>query len=515
MLKMNSLVNAVIEFNHLDSNQIDQLHNPKEYKISSHTLFDQAEEIVLSHIKKNNKIIICGDYDADGICSTTILYRTLKKLNADVGYYIPNRFKEGYGLNDNTVELALNKGYELFILVDNGVSADSSLVKIKEAGKKCIILDHHSYEGDVLCDCLVHPNLLDEDYHDMCGSGLALNLAERLIGYDPFNVSLAGIATIADLMPLWGFNRSLVTRSVSEINNHQAQVFMNLLNSSKSISETDIAFQLVPKLNAIGRLADVIDVNQVVKYLCLDNIGSIDAFSKEIIRVNEMRKEINQRMYVKALEMLSNENVIVLYDESFHEGIVGITAGRLASELKKPVFVLNKEGNRLKGSGRSFGSIDLRDLVSPANHLLNRFGGHSQAAGLELDISNVNAFIQLVNENKEALIQHSVDYQFLDMKHEWLDLDVFNELLNYGPFGQGFQIPSFRFNEFEIKGSRIIRGGISFDLSIYNMNISAVYFQSILDERLILSNFSSFIGRVTLDEFRGQRKLKIMIESFE
>ena len=103
MLKMNSLVNAVIEFNHLDSNQIDQLYNPKEYKISSHTLFDQAEEIVLSHIKKNNKIIICGDYDADGICSTTILYRTLKKLNADVGYYIPNRFKEGYGLNDNTV----------------------------------------------------------------------------------------------------------------------------------------------------------------------------------------------------------------------------------------------------------------------------------------------------------------------------------------------------------------------------------------------------------------------------
>lgn len=515
MLKMNSLLNAVIEFNHLDSKQVDQLFNPMEYKISSHCLFEQAEEIVLSHIKQNSKIIICGDYDADGICSTTILYRTLKTLNANVGYYIPNRFKEGYGLNDNTVELALKKGYELFILVDNGVSADSSLLRIKEAGKMCLILDHHSYEGDVLCDCLVHPNLLDDKYHDMCGSGLALNLAERLIGYDAFNVSLAGIATIADLMPLWGFNRSLVSRSITEINNHQAQVFMNLFSSSKLINETDIAFQLVPKLNAIGRLADIIDVNQVVKYLCLDNSGSIVAFSKEIIRVNEMRKEINQRMYVKALELLSDDDVIVLYDESFHEGIVGITAGRLASELKKPVFVLNKEGNRLKGSGRSYGTIDLRDLVSPAIHLLNRFGGHSQAAGLELDIDHVSAFKQLINENKNALVQHSLDNHYLDMKYEWMSIDVFKDLLNYGPFGQGIQIPSFRFTNFVIKSSRIIRGGISFDLNMNSMNISAVYFQSILDERLIQSNFSSFIGRVTLDEFRGQRKLKIMIESFE
>jgi len=515
MLKTNSLLNAIIEFNHLDLNQINQLYNPKEYKISSHNLFERAEEIVLNHIKRNNKIIICGDYDADGICSTTILFRTLKKLNADVGYYIPNRFKEGYGLNDNTVDLALQKGYELFILVDNGVSADSSLLKIREAGKTCIILDHHSYEKEVLCDCLVHPDLLDEDYHDMCGSGLAVNLAERLVGYDAFNVSLAGIATVADLMPLWGFNRSLVSKSLVEINNHQAQVFMNLINTTKLISETDIAFQLVPKLNAIGRLADVIDVNQVVKYLCLDNNNSIDLFSKEIIRVNDMRKDINQRMYIKALEMIADDKVIVIYDDSFHEGIVGITAGRLSSELKKPVFVLNQEGNRLKGSGRSYGSIDLRELVAPAIHLLNRFGGHSQAAGLEIDVSKVELFKELINENTGALIQHTEKKHFLDMKDEWLSLEVFENLMRFGPFGQGIYIPSFRFSNFTIKSNRIIRGGISFELNINSMNVSAVYFQSILDERLIQSDFSNFIGRITLDEFRGQKKLKIMIESFE
>lgn len=515
MLNMNSLLNAIIDFNGLNSKQINQLFNPLDFKISDHPLFLDAEKIIMNMIQLKKKIIVCGDYDADGICSTTILFRTLKKLNADVGYYIPNRFKEGYGLNDNTVDLALGKGYELFILVDNGVSADSSLKKIKEAGKTCIILDHHSYEGDILCDCLVHPNLLDDDYRDMCGSGLAYNLSERLIGYDAFNVSLAGIATIADLMPLWGFNRSLVSKSLFEINHNQAQVFMNLLNVIKSINETDIAFQLVPKLNAIGRLADIIDVNQVVKYLCLDNSNSIDTFSKEIIRVNDLRKEINQKMYVKALEMIKDDNVVVLYDESFHEGIVGITAGRLSSELKKPVFVLNREGSRLKGSARSYGSIDLRELVTPALSLLNRFGGHSQAAGLELDIENVELFKQLINENTSALIQHSQDEHYLEMRSEWLSIPVFEELNQYGPFGQGIQIPSFKFNDFVIKSSRIIRGGISFDLSINNMIISAVYFQSVLDERLVQSNFSSFIGRVTLDEFRGIKKLKIMIESFE
>jgi single-stranded-DNA-specific exonuclease len=177
--------------------------------------------------------------------------------------------------------------------------------------------------------------------------------------------------------------------------------------------------------------------------------------------------------------------------------------------------VLNKEGSRLKGSARSYGSIDLRNLVSPAMNLLNRFGGHSQAAGLELDVNQVDLFIKVINENTEALTQQSLDDHFLQMKDEWLKIDVFEDLYQYGPFGQGIQIPSFKFTDFIIKSNRLIRGGISFDLLINSMNISAVYFQSNLDERIILSDFSSFIGRVTLDEFRGQRKLKIMIESFE
>lgn len=515
MLKINSLLKSIIEYNDLDEYQINQLFNPLDFKVSNHPLFIQAEDMIKTAIENKDKIIICGDYDADGICSTTILYRTLKKLGANVGYYIPNRFKEGYGLNDNTVDLALGKEYELFILVDNGVSAESSLKKIREAGKLSIILDHHSYEGEVMCDCLVHPNLLDEDYHDMCGSGLAYNLSERLMGYDAFNVSLAGIATIADLMPLWGFNRSLVIQSLKEINNNQAQVLMNLLNSNKMINETDIAFQLVPKLNAIGRLADIIDVNKLVKYLCLDESSSIDAFSKEIIRVNDLRKEINQKMYVKALEMIEDKNVIVLYDEEFHEGIVGITAGRLASELNKAVFILNREGNRLKGSARSNGSIDLRELVKPALGLLNRFGGHSQAAGLELDIEHVHTFIEIINSNIDALNQHLESVNYLDMKDEWLSINMFEELYQFRPFGQGIQIPSFKFKEYKIKSNRLIRGGISFELDFNNSIINAVYFQTVLDERLIQSNFSSFIGRITLDEFRGQKKLKIMIESFE
>lgn len=515
MLNENSLISRVIDFNKLDENQIEQLMNPVEFKISDHRLFVQAEKIVLDAIKMNKKIIVCGDYDADGICSTSILYYMLKKLNANVGYYIPNRFSEGYGLNDNTVDLALNKGYELFILVDNGVSATSSLNKIKEGNAQALILDHHSYEGEVVCDCLVHPNLLDDHYKDMCGSGLAYNLAERLIGYDSFLVSLAGIATIADLMPLWGFNRSLVIRALKEINTNQRQVFMSLLNSNENITETDLAFQLVPKLNAIGRLADKINVNKVVEYLCSEDFKSIDTFAKEIIRINELRKEINQKMYIRALELITDEPVLVLYDPMFHEGIVGITAGRLANELKRPVFVLNQEGNRLKGSARSYGPINLKELVEPASDLLNRFGGHAQAAGLELDLSNIETFKQRLFANSDVLNRHDVVSNDIVMEEDWFNIESFVELYKFRPFGQGFEIPSFRFNEISILSNRIIRGGISFDLSLFNRTVSAVYFQSTLDERLIRSNFSSIIGRVSVDNFRNQTKLKILIESFE
>jgi single-stranded-DNA-specific exonuclease len=349
----------------------------------------------------------------------------------------------------------------------------------------------------------------------MCGSGLAYNLSERLIGYDAYNVSLAGIATVADLMPLWGFNRACVIRSLNEINNNQALVLMNLLNPRGRINETDLAFQLVPKLNAIGRLADLINVNKVVEYLCLENTSAIDLFSKEIIRINDLRKEINQKMYIKSLEMIDSSRVIVLYDSDFHEGIVGITAGRLASELKRPVFVLNQEGSRLKGSARSYGSIDLRKLIEPASHLLVRFGGHAQAAGIELDIKNVDEFKYIINQNEDALVQQKSDINFLKMRDEWLTIESFIELNQFGPFGQGFQIPSFKFNDFTILSSRIIRGGISFDLAFHNIFISAVYFQNTLDERLIQSNFTSIIGRITVDDYRNQRKLKILIESIE
>jgi single-stranded-DNA-specific exonuclease len=515
MLNENSLIHKVIEFNQLNENQIEQLRNPIDFKVSEHNLFIHAERIVLDAISLNKKIIICGDYDADGICSTSIMYYTLKKMNANVGYYIPNRFSEGYGLNDNTVDLALKKGYELFILVDNGVSATSSLNKIKEAHAQALILDHHSYEGEIVCDCLVHPNLLDDHYKDMCGSGLAYNLAERLIGYDSFLVSLAGIATIADLMPLWGFNRSLVIQGLKEINSNQRQVFMKLLNSNENITETDIAFQLVPKLNAIGRLADKINVNKVVEYICSVNNESIDLFSKEIIRINELRKDINQKMYIRALELITDEPVQVLYDPTFHEGIVGITAGRLANELKRPVFVLNQEGERLKGSARSYGSINLKELVEPAIELLNRFGGHAQAAGLELDSKNVQIFKQRMINNTEVLNRHDVTSNDIEMKEEWFNIDSFNELYQYRPFGQGFEIPSFKFEPISILSNRIIRGGISFDLSLFNQTISAVYFQNTLDERLIRSDFDRIIGRVTLDNFRNKTKLKILIESFE
>lgn len=509
-----TLLDALIEFNQLNEHQIYELHTPPKLVFSEHPLFFKANELIREAIVKKRKMIVCGDYDADGIIATTIMVQTLRKLGADVGYYIPNRFTEGYGLNVATVVKALDKGYSFFICVDNGVSAHEALKLLNEHSAISLILDHHQIEQEVDCTHLIHPDMLDGFDQNMCGSGLSFQLSHHLIGFDAYLCSLAAIATIADVMPLWGFNRACVMAGIELINQNSYETLKPLFNKTGLINEQDIAFQLVPKINAFGRLADQVNVNQLVEYLSLEHPYTIQTFAKEMLRINDRRKEINQTMYIEALSLIDEADVQVLSSPQFHEGIVGITAGRLASELRKPVFVLNEHQGRLKGSARSYGGIDLRSLIEPAAHLLLRYGGHAAAAGIELKKENENEFKRLINENVLSLNASEDRDDGLVMQMEWFDIDVIEDCMRFRPFGYGFVWPEFYFKDVEIRDVQRMRMGLRFKLMIFGRMVDAVSFDDTMNETH-LPVFNSIKAQVSIDDYRSRRQLKLLIKSFE
>jgi len=509
----NPLIEAILAYNQLSDDQILQLTHPFELKPSQNELFSLAKEMILTAIQNKKKIIICGDYDCDGLCGTSILVLTLRKLGADVGFYIPNRFEDGYGLHPNTVKKALDKGYELFITVDNGVSAFEALDLIKQHQAQVIVVDHHEITASVDANILLHPMLLEEGHTNLCGSGLAHQLSHHLIGYDPYITALAGTATIADMMPLWDYNRVLVTTALQEINHHLFAQFKTLLKPDiQSINEEILAFQVIPKINAVGRLADLANVNRVVDFLCSELREQIESLSIQIQAINEQRKVINQTMYAKALTMIEDTKVLILKDESFHEGVVGITAGRLANEFKRPAIVMHDNGQRLKGSARSYGDIDLRALLEIGLPYLNRYGGHAAAAGLELDVSNFAQFKSLINGQVFDIEAHSLIPKSLPFKSDLITVDNFKALKTLAPFGMGFEIPLFEVSGIQCISSRIIKGGKMAQLSINGEKYNSVYFSQNVETNDICDPDKTLFCRLSLDEYALNTKLKLLIE---
>lgn len=506
------LLNAIIEYNQLNEVQMRQLESPIPLTVSNNDLIMKAVARIRQAIAKKEKIIVCGDYDCDGLCGSSILVYTLRKLGADVGFYIPNRFEDGYGLHPNTVAKAIGKGYRLFITVDNGVSAFEAIQALHHQQAQVIILDHHERTLDPQADVLVHPDFLEEPYQTLCGSGLAFMVSHHLIGYDPYIAALAGIATIADMMPLWNFNRSLVIDALKQINQERfPQIMILMKDTAQSIDEESLSYQVIPKLNAVGRLADLANPNRLVDFLVSDNPTQIQNLARQIIDINEKRKAIHQSMYATALSMVDDSKVLMLKDPTFHEGVVGITAGKLANAYKRPVIVMHDNGQRLKGSARSYGDIDLRTLFTPGLPFLSRYGGHAAAAGLEMDNDQFEAFQKAVLEGDWPSTNDS-SAEALMFDQSLMDLEDWMGLKAWGPFGMGFQIPLFHVDSAQVVSRTKIKGGFKFVLQLGQTRYDSLYFGE--DIPMEGSQSLSFLCKVQTNVFRQKVSLNLMIERF-
>jgi single-stranded-DNA-specific exonuclease len=281
----------MLEASGLTEKQIEELLDTNTVLSTSQAECIQKACARIMRAKQNHeKVFVGGDYDVDGVCSTAIMKATLDALDIENGFYIPDRIKEGYGLSPKTVALAAKKGYTLIITVDNGVKAKEALQKAHELHMETIVTDHHVIEEQVECDILVHPTLLEAPFHYLSGAGIALEISRNLIGNRDDLNTMAGVASVTDVMPLWQETRKLVINALDALKQGKPHSLAALLPKGYSVDPSSIGFYIGPKLNSVGRMSDLAKVNTLPKYLLSKDDAEISRYAAQLENVNDQRK---------------------------------------------------------------------------------------------------------------------------------------------------------------------------------------------------------------------------------
>ncbi len=458
--------------------KIKEFLTPSSMKITSPFVFtdmEKAAERIFSAIETQEKIIIYGDFDADGVTSTSLLYKTLSHLNANVEFYIPNRENENHGLNSKAlVKLIAKHKAKLIITVDCGIS-DVEQVNFANGFKVDVIITDHHEAPEVLPEAfaIINPKAFNslkkdlsvdeiESLNQLAGVGVAFKLAcallEKKQDYDFANelLPLVAVGTVADVVPILYENRCFVEAGIKLIEQDTHYGLSKLLSVGgydikNGITSENIAFGVAPRINAAGRL-DTVD--NAIKLLISDNKAEIDLCAQELDNLNRIRQDLCDNMYNEAIEMLQNEppsESIILYKEGWHIGIIGIVASKLVEKFYKPVFLMTKDENTgfIRCSSRSIPEIHLRDAIAENENLLEYFGGHSQAAGLVFDPKKssfetvkqaLNETIKIQLDGRKLVPCIEAD---LEIDSSFISADLIDTISRLEPFGEGNKNPLF------------------------------------------------------------------------
>lgn len=398
-----TLTEKLIAASNLNDEQVQDLSDSSsELRTSKCEAVLRAADRIRRAQANHEHVFVAGDYDADGITSTAIMKDVLDRLGIQNGYYIPDRFKEGYGLSVKTVNAALQKGYTLFITVDNGVKCRDAIDAVHAAGKEIIVTDHHTIEEAVPADLLVHPDVMEEEFRFLSGAGVALEISRALLGEVPLHTALAAVALIGDVMPVWRENRRIIRNGLSVIREGKVPALWGMLRQPEQADETAIAFQVVPKLNSPGRMNDRSNVNTLVPVLLCRDKRAIESYLASLNEINEARKKLSEETVRIAEQKAEDVLFPVICDDGFHEGVVGPAAGNLSRKWHKPVLILAKNGTLYKGSGRGIPGMNLYEFFSDFAEL-EAFGGHAQAVGLSVAEEHIEGFIAHVEEKMKKL----------------------------------------------------------------------------------------------------------------
>lgn len=442
------------------SPSIERLRDPMQMKD-----MPKALERISAAVKNREKIIIYGDYDADGIMSTVILYKVLVRLAANCEYYIPHRVDEGYGLNFAAVEKLATLGVKLLITVDNGISAIDEIAAAAKLGLSTVIIDHHE-PSEILpaAEAIVNPKQPECEYpfKEMCAAGITFKFAVALCDYMNFPLAdaardellaLAAIATLCDIVELSDENRVIVNFGLAVLNANK------LINPGlgslitvrgyldKPIDTFTVGFVIGPCLNATGRLKSAELAVQLLLASAEEPKKRLE-ISQELIELNEARKALTAECVERALVSLEGEKlpkVLVLTDMEAHESVAGIVAGRIRDATCRPTILLTQGDGALKGSGRSVEGYNLFEALYKHRHLLTRFGGHAMAAGLALPEENIETIRTALNQECTLTEDDFCPIIKIDriLPPEEINLALSDELARLAPFGKGNPEPLF------------------------------------------------------------------------
>ncbi|HEY2420167.1 MAG TPA: single-stranded-DNA-specific exonuclease RecJ [Neobacillus sp.] len=506
----------------------EQFHDPFLLKG-----MDLAVKRIRDAIEKQEPILIFGDYDADGVSSTSVLMITLRELGANVDFYIPNRFTEGYGPNETAFRKAAENGIKLIITVDTGISAIHEAEVAKELGMDLIITDHHE-PGPIVPTALaiIHPKLPESEYpfRELAGVGVAFKLAHALYGKAPEHLlEIAVIGTIADLVSLTGENRLIAKKGIEKLkvtNNIGLRAIFKLAGVDLlSINEETIGFTLAPRINAVGRLEDA---SLAVQLILTEDVNEAQSLADEMDALNKERQSIVNAITLEAIEQVEKDypietnQVLVIGKEGWNAGVIGIVASRLVERYYRPTIILSydQEKGLAKGSARSIAGFDLFKNLSICRDILPHFGGHPMAAGMTLELEDVSLLRAKLNElameqlSAEDLIPLTVLDQEIHL--EDINLASLDEMNKLSPFGIDNPKPKVLIHNVEITNMRRIgsdQNHLKLVINENEANLDGIGFGlgRLFDQISPVAKIS-LIGELSINEWNNKRKPQIFIQ---
>ncbi len=470
-------------------------------------------------------VCVYGDYDADGICSTAMLVKRLAMLGAHVQFYIPNRHSEGYGMNEEAVRKLKARGVSLIVTVDNGISAFNEIALCGALGMDVVITDHHSVGKTVPeCVAVVAASRKDATYPNryLCGAGVALKLIAALCNgvFSNEELALAAIATIADVVPLTGENRAIVSLGLQHL--LSVPGLAALLNaagfSDSTPDEQTVSFILAPRLNAAGRMATAMDG---VELLLGTDPERARALAEQLNVYNLKRKEAENAILEEAERQLEaqgrEEHVLLLAHPDWNPGVIGIVASRLCERFHLPVILFAEQDGVMTGSGRSIEGVDLFENLTVFSHLFVRYGGHARAAGVTIAAERYESFREQFIAHIEKSYQPEDFYPSYPydeaLEFSELTTERVRELKRLSPFGEGNPEPVFRFNAVRFASLRAIgKDEKHFSASAVQADrvLRVVAFnKSELLEPLTTAADWDFIGKPSINEYRGSATVEL------
>lgn len=488
-------------------------------------------------LDQREHILIYGDYDADGVSSTSLMIHLMRRLSASYDIYIPHRANEGYGLHNHALDWAHQQGVTLIITVDTGISAVEQIAYAKELGIDVIVTDHHE-PPDVLPEAytLINPKQKDCPYpfKGLAGVGVALKLAQAILGDVPKEwMEIASIGTIADLMPLTDENRIIVKQGLESMKNSAYLGIRALLEISgvelATVNSVHIGFSVGPRINASGRLDHA---GRAVALLTTEDQDEAVRLAEELDLLNRERQQVVQQMTQQAVEMLEQKkaskghlpHVIVIAGEGWNPGVVGIVASKVLERYYRPTLILgiDPETGKCKGSARSVPGLDIYEALTACKDVMDHYGGHPAAAGMTLHRDQLTLFEEQLNEYAERTMQpeHFIPVKDTDGECSLgeVPLSVIEELELLQPFGMDNPTPKFVIRNVNLVGIRKMgkdQSHLKLTLEQDGQLIDAVSFgNGIYADYLPEGSALEVMGELQINEWNGSRKLQLMLDDF-